>query len=436
MKTQIVSNERGQAAILVVSVLAVFLVLGPAMLLVTGASRKGSVNQVNQTQAYYTADAGVEQLLAKAVAEPDWVKTTSMAAYSFIQDEPYPDTTPGNVIESVTVTKNTVYNDTIKNDVYELTITSIGTYRGSRRTLDVKALLYSPLDFTKGCWSGEASSFWNKGIIDSDVWSNENVTLKQNGAVVNGNVFAFGTVFLEENMSVGGNIEAHGEVTINNNAEANTVNKSSGWVKTKANIIVTGGNKKKILGDAWAAGTIDEEANVAGASHEGVDPGISFSLPSFPVLSQSDFHQSADYAYTGNQTFTSTELTGLDGIYFIDGNVSISGTYSGVATIFATGNVEITDDLKPANSGSSLALLSLGNITVDINAKVKGLFYSNDILHLNENVLLYGAAIARTIELDSNAEIHYEYDFIENIPPGVTWAVKITKWQEKYPVLP
>lgn len=267
---KIISNERGQVAILVVSVLAVFLVLGPAMLVVTGASRKGSTNQVNQVQAYYTADAGVEKLLAKAVAEPDWVRNTlPEEVYLYLPNVSYPDAMPGNVIESVYVTKKTVYDDTIKNNVYELSITSIGTYRGSKRTLEVKALLYAPLDFTKGCWSGATSSFWNNGVIDSNVWSNGNITLEQNGAVVKGNVFAFGTVLLEENTSVGGNIEAFGDVTIHNNAQANTTILSSGWVKSKEDIIVTGGSKIKIYGDAWAAGTIDEEGNIKGASHEG-----------------------------------------------------------------------------------------------------------------------------------------------------------------------
>jgi len=436
-----IKNERGQAMILAVGVMMILLVVGSAMLAVSSGNRRASASQLEQVQAYYTADAGVERVLAKALADPDWVKFAlpEGAPYLYLQNEPYPDAVAGNVIESVYVTKTTLTY------VYELDIASVGVYKGNRRTLEVEVRLYTPLDFSKGVWSGTAATFLNNGEIESDVWSNGDIRIWNNGTLVEGNVFALGSVHLDNRAAVGGNIEAYGNVKVENNAEANTENGSGGWVKSGGDVYVGGGNTR-VWGHVWAAGSITGTlGNVKGLplpnTHPSTTPSpVNFSLPDFPVLSQSDYVRSADYEYTGAKTFNSLDLTGISGIYFVDGDVNISGTYSGVATIVATGNINITGNLERDDDDEDcLALVSLapgpdGVVEVKIggNGTVEALIYAAGKIILRQDDWVYGAAIAENIENEQNAGVVYDEDMVDLQPPGVFWGLGVISWQEKF----
>jgi hypothetical protein len=441
-----IKNERGQAMILAVGVMMILLVVGSAMLAVSSGNRRASASQLEQVQAYYTADAGVERVLAKALADPDWVKTTlpKGAPYLYLQNEPYPDAVAGNVIESVYVTKTTLTY------VYELDIASVGVYKGNRRTLEVEVRLYTPLDFSKGVWSGTAATFKQNGEIKSDVWSNGNVWLEENGSVVEKNVFAVGWVRLDNGTSVGGNIEAYGDVTVSNNAKANTVIEESGWVKAGGSVLVGSGGNTKVKGDVWAGGSITDEGSdsIDGESYPYTTPSpVNLSLPDFPVLSQSDYVRSADYEYTGETTFGNSvsddvKLTGIDGIYFVNGNVNISGTYSGVATIVATGSISITNDLDRSDTNSCLALISFApspaglidtvEVKIGGTGTVEALIYAAGKIHLNEDDKVIGAAMANYVKTDSGAKIEYNQNMVKLHPPGVFWGLGINSWQEKY----
>ena len=431
------NNQKGQALIIVLLITVFIFLIGSTALSMGITVRKTSVYEKNQNQAYYVAEAGVEKLLAETLKNPNWVKTglPEGTPQNFLQNMSYPDAITGNEIESVNVVKTTEL------DGYKLVITSVGRYSGgtrynSKRTLNVVAKLYPPpsLDFSKGVWGGTSVLLLNNGEIDSNIWSNGDVEIKNNGTVVKGNVYVFGNVLLDNNAEVGKNIEAKGNVTVSNNAKANTVNLSGGWVKSEGNISVGGGNTK-ICGDAWAAGSISGTSNIEGTSHPNTSlPIVSFTLPTFPVLEQEIYRKIADYEYTGNTTFTTSELTNISGVHFVNGDISISGTYSGLATIIATGKISITGNLSPSPSSTSdcLALLSFSDVETSTNCDpIRALIYTAKIFNLNNNSWVYGAAIANKVIQGQNAGIVYDQGLTDLGLPGMDWAIIIISWKEQ-----
>jgi hypothetical protein len=434
------NNQKGQALIIVLLITVFIFLIGSAALTMGITVRKTSVHEKNQNQAYYVAEAGVEKLLAEALKNPDWVKGLPEGTpQNFLQNMSYPDAITGNEIESVNVVKTTEL------DGYKLVITSVGRYSGgtrynSKRTLNVVAKLYpSPsLDFSKGVWGGTSVLLLNNGIISSDIWSNGDIEIKNNGTVnddtvVEGNVYAVGNVLLDNKVEVGKNIEAKGNVTVSNNAKANTVNLSGGWVKSEGSISV-GGGTTKIHGDAWAAGSISiSKTGYIKAPHPNTPlPIVSFTLPAFPVLEQEIYRKIADYEYTGNTTFTTSELTNIRGVHFVNGDISISGTYSGLATIIATGKISITGNLFRSSTSDCLALLSFSDVETSTGCNpIWALIYAANIFNLNNNSWVYGAAIANKVIQGQNTRIFYNQDLVDLGPPGMDCKIIIISWKEQ-----
>lgn len=133
------TNQSGYAVLLVMMVMMVLFLLGTVMLTVAGNSRKDSIRQREQMQAYYTAEAGVEKTLAMAAVRNDWdwfIRLPDMGIglpYYYLQNKSYPDDESGGKISYVTIYKQKNGND------YFMVIESKGQLGNNNRTLIVKA---------------------------------------------------------------------------------------------------------------------------------------------------------------------------------------------------------------------------------------------------------------------------------------------------------
>lgn len=163
------TNQNGYAMLLVMLVMLVLFLLGTAILAVAGNSKKDSLSQKNQLQAYYIAEAGVEKTLARAINDQDWLDGYDASAKKYLSNTSYADGT----IAYVNVKKESIAGG------YKLTIESKGQFSGSSRTLTVVADVPSnSLDFSKGLWvktDTELKDF----KLNSDVLTNSEVNLNK-----------------------------------------------------------------------------------------------------------------------------------------------------------------------------------------------------------------------------------------------------------------
>jgi len=427
-------SYKGQTFVFVLIITAAIFFIGGAALTMGSSVLKTAKHEKKQGQAYYVAEAGVERTIAKALAEPDWLKTTlpesTTIAVSEFDHLAYPDSAQGDEIESVTVAKTT------HDFYYDLVITSEGSYRGSRKIVEARVRFFKPIDFEKKIWAGTSATFLNNGTINSTVWSNGDITIQNNGTVVNGSIYAMGNVHLNQNAFVGENIEAYGNIDIENNAEGcyayrdpASPNYLKGWIKSKNNITM-GGGATAVWGSAWATNSISDSSNaIKGTKHPSTDPGITWQLNSFPALTLQQCQDTASYSYVGPKTFTSSDMSNLNGIIFVDGDVTVSGDYTGVGVIASSGNLTISGSIRRLNTDSCLTLISYGKISFSNGCDpVEALIYTPNICEVSNGTHLNGAIVAGTIITDQNAVATFD-PLMAETANSVNWNYKIISWK-------
>lgn len=429
-------NESGQALALVMMVLAVLLLMGSSLLTQGGESRKVSFEEGEIVKACYIAEAGAERAIAEIKNNPSWFKDLALDEdVEFISNLNY----GGGKIAAVTVRRT---SETENPTTFY--IESVGEFGGAKRTIEVQGEMYDPVDFPRGVWVRSPSSFSNNSIIESDVTAEGELTFINN-STASGVITAAGDVTLRNNMTAtriitGGNltvynnvevtmdVDAAGDVFLYNNAVIN------GEVNAEGNISVS--NNAVINGDVYYNGTLTVGPGAAtGTEHPGGAEAVDVSIPLFPTLDEDWYAENADQILTG-------DLSGsinLDGIWYVAGDISISGTYSGNGTIVAGGKVTINGDLNRADTGSSLAVISFGNvdgvgIEVSNNVTAYALLYSPNKIVVSNNAHIHGSVICNMLDLSNNAQVIYDNSLQESHPEWVTTTVRVTSWKEKYPV--
>ncbi|ACV63481.1 hypothetical protein Dtox_2702 [Desulfofarcimen acetoxidans DSM 771] len=145
------------------------------------------------------------------------------------------------------------------------------------------------------------------------------------------------------------------------------------------------------------------------------------------------------HCLTGDIIFDSSKLQNMRGLYFIEGNVSIGGSYRGVATIIATGDIYINTSLITASlTGNSLALLSYSNINLELSDSetvVNAVLWSEDSIKVSNDSRVIGAVLTGDILLNGN-KLNYQFsgELVNQLPPGLPVYVDIIYWKELYPV--
>ena len=124
-------KDEAYASIVVSMVLLVLFVLGAALLSVASGQRVMSLQQVEQFQTYYIADAGIEHVLARACSSRDWLDGLNAG-----KDINLPAETFAGGVINITVKKSLDASG-----VVTLHIESLGKLRSLKRTLVVDAVI-------------------------------------------------------------------------------------------------------------------------------------------------------------------------------------------------------------------------------------------------------------------------------------------------------
>ena len=129
-------------------------------------------------------------------------------------------------------------------------------------------------------------------------------------------------------------------------------------------------NSNNVTAGAWATGTITHSGTVTPKYPNG--PPVRF-----PDINFGYYNSIANWTYPW-----SISINGLsgNGVIYVTGNINIRGVYTGVWTIVATGDINISASLTASNSSSYMALIS--DETIDIQG---GAVIVDAILYAREN---------------------------------------------------
>ena len=129
-------------------------------------------------------------------------------------------------------------------------------------------------------------------------------------------------------------------------------------------------NGNNVTAGAWATETISHSGNITPKYPNG--PPVRF-----PDINFGYYNSIANWSYPWSVSFNG--LFG-GGVIYVNGNINIRGSYTGIWTIVATGDINISASLTASNSSSYMALIS--DETIDIQG---GAVTVDAILYAREN---------------------------------------------------
>jgi hypothetical protein len=162
-----------------------------------------------------------------------------------------------------------------------------------------------------------------------------------------------------------------------------------------------------------------------------------------PIIDLQWYHDHATVIYTAAKKSAvkfgagGVSLSGLSGIIYVNGDVSISGQYTGKALIVATGNISITGNVTAGDRDTdAIALITTKSVKIAGNAEVDGLIYSHNVTQdasatINGTANIYGAVVADVVTTNGGVTVEYR-DVWGGLPlPGkgkTQWAQ--FSWEE------
>ena len=129
-----------------------------------------------------------------------------------------------------------------------------------------------------------------------------------------------------------------------------------------------------------------------------------------PVIDLQWYRDHATTTYIGNENFNGG--TALDGITFVQGDVKMSGSFTGKGVIVATGSISVTGNVTAGDiNNDALVLLSPQAVKIAGNSRVEGLVYSHNVnasVTLSGNPQIYGAIVADVVTTNGSIEVYYK----------------------------
>ena len=427
-----IDNQKGQALIIVLLMLTVVVMIGGAALALGSTVKKTSVLEVQQSRAYYAAEAGVEKALAEAKHNYAWLKTTVLlkpGGFAPADDEkcllsdnsPYPDAGDERVIESVRMIKTA--EDT-KNNIVDLRIRSIGRSFQSRKTITVDAKMFNayPEFFFRGLWADEMSSLPEGHGVDFEISTYVTSAGLEipDGSEITGNIFCNGpATFVKGNNSkytvMAGDIIAAGDVTVGDNTRI------TGKIYIDNNHTVTFGSEVKFNGVIVPAGTVTDYTPYINQIEVLTNPNLLLKMPP-PVPDPLTGDRLTWYKNNANFTALPEKVDNTynfqNGVYYIEPGVDslvLEGKYTGQATLVVDGNISFSGDLTRLNTTTDpvdcLAILATGAVeTPTANTAIQGFIYSKMDFQVKNKTDITGGVIAKTIGEMNGCEVYIKED--------------------------
>lgn len=387
MRTAVLKGNSGQALMLVLTAVSLLLVLTGSLGLITRLTKENVIGEQQFIRAVYAADSGIEKtaasILTEAPAGPQWYTGLSGSEYTGILS----GSLPGNNRFEVKAQKG----DALSIGTM-LLLQSVGECLDesgkvqAKKTVKADMAVFTAADFFRGL------SILPEAPLLFDNTGNMPV-------VVDGDFLLNGSLNTGESLQVNGPVYASGPVT--------------------------------------------------GSYPQGKYDGCPY-IPPFPnpdSLLYEDRAASDGQVFNAGAVFTNPPdgTAKYNGYYYIDGDLDISGDFTGSAVFFATGDITIYGELTPRLSSEDVPDPTAGDLTLialeDIelyNCTVYASLMARG-LEVRGNVVLYGAACTTAIDFQPETPESGNFTIHSGGAPlpdqeAIPAAIKILKWQELYPV--
>lgn len=430
------SNQKGQALLFITTLLMIISLLCIASLDFVKTEKLIVHDSVEETQAYYLADAAIEKVLA-FLKENSGVldKFTLNKTYGRLELNSlknYLTTTNLQTVEKLLELYNRPYasldisqdNGTTKaGTIYSIAITktatdskgctlrleATGKYGLATRTLVVYVKVASLLKDLNGVVVQSPPNFTSPSEFKSSLTILNGGDFNPKGRFTQG-VYINGDCLLREDTTL--------------LAQAPLI--------TKGNITVASG--AQVEGEVQATGAVSLSEGVLGNPTVKEQIVLNYPFPEFPSIDGTWLEKNCDYYHRGDQILRAEDLE--SGIHYVEGNVTINGNYKGNITLVASGNIIIPHSamLKGQDQQlDSILLIGLGGVRIDDQAQVLALIYSPAAVDVGYQAQFSGLLVSQ--DLESNGASFIEAPLlISKHPTWHTTEIKIISWQERYPV--
>ena len=140
--------------------------------------------------------------------------------------------------------------------------------------------------------------------------------------------------------------------------------------------------------------------------------------------------------FNTDHTFVPENLT--DGLYYVNGNVSITGgQYRAQATIVATGKITIAGDVRAYDRDQDILALTsvIGNpdsTAVDIGGSkiLDAIVYTKGTTTIGGNSTVNGALVTESLNTNGKVNIFFDIELASQSPPSFPPQVSVVYWKE------
>lgn len=409
-------DAKGQAMLVAMAIVLAMFLMCSAVLVMGRNARLIAVFEVNQDKAYYTAEAGIEKVLADAKNGPAWLRNLNIGAeYDFLANVLGGENNYGEgVFEYIKVKK--LAED---GSHTSLEIECRGKCGTSIKRIRVNADLETVYaeNLFRGLWVAGGCPDGNVYNLESESYFSGGDVVIAGGSVMAGDIYSRGAVCLRGD---GGAIEIDGDIY----AMGGLSRTGSGPVSISGVIYV---------GDINAVPDEFKDQAVVLPADE-----LAAKIPEyseFPGLLGAGrlawYEKNADYIQL--PPLDHATMVFHNGIYFLSGDHELSGLYSGNALIVIDGSVAL-GSLTRSGQSDSLAVLATGAVVFDAaGGDTDALVYSGGQALFSGGAVRGGVLAAGLAESDSPVRFSYDEDMVNVFLDNCSWTtcfVRITSWSE------
>lgn len=388
---QLTNNERGSALLFSLMILSMMTLAALMAVESSNTDIELSFNEVHEEQAFYVAEAGLQNAFAQIDENIEWR----------IGFDKWPFGEGTYTVTVIDSTDNATLIDTV-------ILQSEGEVMGGKSSLELW-LIPGTKSFYRYAAFGE-NSLLLENYACTDSYNSDSGTYAATQDTLGGNVGSNGTALLKNNVTVGGNlsIARSGGITFENSAEVLGDTTSTASVQTF-----------DLASDSdydWAQNNNSAPAGIIGNDYD-FDPG--------PL----------DFSIKANKEITLTSGTYFFTSLSLQNNADIRLAPGAEVQIYVTGDILFENNTTFNEDGipGNLTVFTRGaKLNFKNRTEFRGTIYAPncDFMHEN-NADLYGSIIARSVSQKNNTCIHYDRSLADK-KGGFDGTMTAIGWKETY----
>lgn len=389
------ARTRGGALIISLLAMTVMFLLFTALTSTRVLELESAVGNRSNTYAQQIAEAGVHHIIG-LIARDEGALPGTTPLYSVERD--FSDGSFTARAELVAGTEQVrIVSTGVESDGVARTVEILMSYERNHRLLKDHAMTMC----------GNVTLEGSSQVNDGDLYVGGNLAVKNENAIVNGDALAYGAVSFDGKAKVGGNVISEtGDIYLANGNS--TTNRVGGNATNRAD--------RATLSAIQVAGVVSNDPNVydmpdycqgdlltkqTRVSDEDLTNYKTEAMADSTYLGSAQVKTSGTGGYNG-QRYISGDLTiegtpagfEFSGTYFVEGNLTITGSYSGNATFVVMGSTLLKGNMTVGQTGEVRnAVIGKGNVSMEGGMIYNGVVYSNGVVSGSGGAIVNGSVV-------------------------------------------